>query len=95
VAPSISSTTKWSGGNGGFLEVSRFESCPDYKFLTHFYMEKTLLIMVVMLISLQSCNKKNVIIETKSESSTIIDSSLIDIPVSDDEARDYLNDTIR
>ena len=58
-------------------------------------MKKTLLIMVVMLISLQSYNKKNVIIETKSESSTIIDSSLIDTPVSDDEARDYLNDTIR
>lgn len=51
---------------------------------------KILFILILSVIMLSCGNNKFHI--TKS---TIIDSSLIDTPVNDYEARDYLNDTIK
>jgi len=72
------------------VERYRFESCPDYKFLIHFNMKKILIILSLSFMVLSCGNHKFHV-----NKSTIIDSSLIDTPVNDNEARDYLNDTIK
>jgi hypothetical protein len=53
-------------------------------------MNKVFLISLLSFILLSCGDNKHHINETK-----IVDSLLIDTPVSDDEARDYLNDTIK
>jgi hypothetical protein len=68
----------------------RFEPCPGHKILIHFNMNKVFLILLLSFILLSCGDNKHYINKNKN-----VDSLLIDTPVSDDEARDYLNDTIK